>query len=78
MQVRAIIEAAINVQLAGIKVFPEIMIPLVGNHKEFEFCKEHAENVIKQIFKDKGVAVPYEIGTMIDVPRAAIELVNPF
>ena len=72
MQVRAIIEAAINVQLAGIKVFPEIMIPLVGNHKEFEFCKEHAENVIKQIFKDKGVAVPYEIGTMIEVPRAAI------
>ncbi len=72
MQVRAIIEAAINVQNLGIKVYPEIMIPLVGNHKEFEFCKEHAESVIKQIFKEKGVAVPYEIGTMIEVPRAAI------
>ncbi|MCR4676609.1 MAG: pyruvate, phosphate dikinase [Sphaerochaetaceae bacterium] len=72
MQVRAIIEAAINVQAKGIKVFPEIMIPLVGHYKEFEFCKEHAEAVIQDIFKEKNATVPYEIGTMIEVPRAAI------
>ncbi len=72
MQVRAIIEAAINVQSKGIKVYPEIMIPLVGNYKEFDFCKEHAEAVIKDIFNEKGVTVPYEIGTMIEVPRAAL------
>ncbi len=72
MQVRAIIEAAINVQNKGIKVMPEIMIPLVGTYKEFNFCKEHAEEVIKAIFEEKGATVPYEIGTMIEVPRAAI------
>ncbi|MCR5761612.1 MAG: pyruvate, phosphate dikinase [Sphaerochaetaceae bacterium] len=72
MQVRAIIEAAINVQAKGIKVYPEIMIPLVGHYKEFVFCKEHAEEVIKNIFAEKKTTVPYEIGTMIEVPRAAI------
>ena len=72
MQVRAIIEAAINVQNKGIPVFPEIMIPLVGNYKEFVFCKEHAEEVIQSIFKETGKSVRYEIGTMIEVPRAAI------
>ncbi len=72
MQVRAIIEAAINVKKKGIEVYPEIMIPLVGNHKEFEFCKEHAETVIKQIFEEQGTEVKYEIGTMIEVPRAAV------
>jgi len=72
MQVRAIIEAAINVKKKGIEVYPEIMIPLVGNHKEFEFCKEHAEAVIKQIFEEQKMEVKYEIGTMIEVPRAAV------
>lgn len=72
MQVRAIIEAAINVKKKGIEVYPEIMIPLVGNHKEFEFCKDHAEAVIKQIFDEQGTEVKYEIGTMIEVPRAAV------
>ena len=72
MQVRAIIEAALNVKKEGIKVYPEIMIPLVGNHKEFEFCKKHAEDVIAQIFAERKDKVEYEIGTMIEVPRAAI------
>ena len=72
MPVRAIIEAAINVKKKGIEVYPEIMIPLVGNHKEFEFCKDHAEAVIKQIFEEQGTEVKYEIGTMIEVPRAAV------
>ena len=72
MQVRAIIEAAINVQRQGIDVFPEIMIPLVGNYKEFEFCKRQALEVIDQIFAEQGAHVEYKIGTMIEVPRAAI------
>ena len=72
MQVRAIMEAAINVKKKGIDVHPEIMIPLVGNHKEFEFCKDHAEKVIKEIFEKESMEVPYEIGTMIEVPRAAV------
>ena len=72
MQVRAIIEAAINVKKEGIEVFPEIMIPLVGNHKEFEFCKKHALEVINQVFEETKMKVDYEIGTMIEVPRAAI------
>ena len=72
MQVRAIIEAAMNVKKEGIAVYPEIMIPLVGNHKEFEFCKKHAEEVITQIFDERKEKIEYEIGTMIEVPRAAI------
>ena len=72
MQVRAIIEAAMNVKKEGIAVYPEIMIPLVGNHKEFEFCKKHALEVIEQIFAERNEKIEYEIGTMIEVPRAAI------
>ncbi|AEV28394.1 pyruvate, phosphate dikinase [Sphaerochaeta pleomorpha str. Grapes] len=72
MQVRAIIEAAINVKRKGIEVFPEIMIPLVGNYKEFEFCKRQAIEVINEIFDEQNLHVEYKVGTMIEVPRAAI------
>jgi pyruvate,orthophosphate dikinase len=72
MQVRAIIEAAINVKRKGIQVHPEIMIPLVGNYKEFEFCKRHALTTINSVFEEQGLHVEYKIGTMIEVPRAAI------
>jgi len=72
MQVRAIIEAAINVQRQGVAVFPEIMVPLVGNYKEFEFCKKQALDVIEQIFAEQDAHVEYKIGTMIEVPRAAV------
>ncbi|MGE4583425.1 MAG: pyruvate, phosphate dikinase [Sphaerochaeta sp.] len=72
MQVRAIIEAAINVKRQGIDVLPEIMIPLVGNYKEFLFTKQHALEVIEQIFEEQQMHVEYKIGTMIEVPRAAI------
>lgn len=72
MQVRAIIEAAINVKRKGVDVHPEIMIPLVGNYKEFVFCKSHALQVIDKIFEEQGLHVSYKIGTMIEVPRAAI------
>ncbi|MGD9926887.1 MAG: pyruvate, phosphate dikinase [Sphaerochaeta sp.] len=72
MQVRAIIEAAINVKRKGVEVLPEIMIPLVGNYKEFVFTKKHALEVIEQIFDEQSFKVHYKIGTMIEVPRAAI------
>ncbi|HPY12526.1 MAG TPA: pyruvate, phosphate dikinase, partial [Sphaerochaeta sp.] len=72
MQVRAIIEAAINVKRAGIEVHPEIMIPLVGHYKEFVFTKERALEVIEKVFEEQGMHVEYKIGTMIEVPRAAI------
>ncbi|HHU88935.1 MAG: pyruvate, phosphate dikinase [Sphaerochaetaceae bacterium] len=72
MQVRAIIEAALNVKAKGIKVRPEIMIPLVGHYKEFEFTKRHAIATIEEVFAEKGSKVDYSIGTMIEVPRAAV------
>ena len=72
MQVRAIIEAAIIVKKSGMNVKPEIMIPLVGIWKEFHYCKERAEKVIETIFEETGMKVDYKIGTMIEVPRAAI------
>jgi len=72
MQVRAIIEAAIQVKREGIEVHPEIMIPLVGHWKELQIARERAEKVIKQVFEETGETVDYKIGTMIEVPRAAI------
>lgn len=72
MQVRAIMEAAINVSERGIPVHPEIMIPLVGHYKEFDFTKKHALQIIEQVFTEKGKRISYKIGTMIEVPRAAI------
>ncbi|MCF7953833.1 MAG: pyruvate, phosphate dikinase [Spirochaetales bacterium] len=72
MQVKAIIEAALNVRDEGIEVYPEIMIPLVGNVKELSFTKEHAEKAISNVFKEKGKTIEYKIGTMIEVPRAAV------
>lgn len=72
MQVRAIIEAAIQVKKEGFEVHPEIMIPLVGIYKEFVYCKEHALAVIDKVFEEQALKVDYKIGTMIEVPRAAI------
>ncbi|MFA6845339.1 MAG: pyruvate, phosphate dikinase [Sphaerochaetaceae bacterium] len=72
MQVRAIIEAAINVSKKGIKVHPEIMFPLVGNYKEFEYCQKKAKEIIDDIFNASGTHIEYLMGTMIEVPRAAI------
>lgn len=72
MQVRAIIEAAIQATKEGILVMPEIMIPLVGIWKEFHFCKEHALETINQVFEEQKMSVQYKIGTMIEVPRAAL------
>ena len=72
MQVRAIIEAAIKVKREGIQVHPEIMIPLVGIYKEFNYCKEKALETINEVFDEQGIRIEYKIGTMIEVPRAAI------
>jgi len=72
MQARAIIEAAIAVKKKGIKVLPEIMIPLVGTTGELIFVKKQIIDEINQVFKEKKTKVNYLIGTMIEVPRAAV------
>jgi pyruvate,orthophosphate dikinase len=72
MQVRAIIEAALNIKKKGINVLTEIMIPLVGHHKEFEYTKKHAIDTIEKVFAETGESIEYKIGTMIEVPRAAL------
>jgi len=72
MQVRAIIEAACNVKKKGIRVLPEIMIPLIGTVQELKFIKTRALKVIDEVFKAKKQKVDYMIGTMIEIPRAAL------
>jgi pyruvate,orthophosphate dikinase len=72
MQIRAIIDAAIAVQKKGKKVLPEIMIPLVGTIEELVFVKKRAVAVAEEQMKKAGVKVEYLIGTMIEVPRAAL------
>jgi pyruvate, orthophosphate dikinase len=72
MQIRAIIQAAIEVQKRGKSVLPEIMIPLVGTIEELVFLKKRAIALIEEELKKAGVKVEYLIGTMIEVPRAAL------
>ena len=72
MQVRAIIEAACNLKKKGIKVVPEIMIPLVGTKKELQILKDVSIDTINKVFSEKKTKVEYMIGTMIEVPRAAL------
>jgi pyruvate,orthophosphate dikinase len=72
MQIRAIIDAAIAVQKQGKTVLPEIMIPLVGTIEELVFLKKRAIAVAEEQMKKAGVKVEYLIGTMIEVPRAAL------
>ncbi len=72
MQVEAIMSAACEVAKAKVKVEPEIMIPLVGTRRELEILRANAENVIAEVFKKKGMKVKYKIGTMIEIPRAAL------
>ena len=72
MQTRAVIEAAINVTREGLKVEPEIMIPLVGDVKELQFIKEIVVRVADEIIRESGIDLKYKVGTMIEVPRAAI------
>ena len=72
MQVRAIIEAAIAVKKEGVEVLPEIMIPLVGTVEELTILKKRAIEVAEEAMQRAGVKVEYLIGTMIEVPRAAL------
>jgi pyruvate,orthophosphate dikinase len=72
MQVRAIIEAALNCSEKGINVIPEIMIPLVAVLGELTILKEEAVAEIDKVFKARGKKIKYKIGTMIELPRAAI------
>ncbi|HLK19353.1 MAG TPA: pyruvate, phosphate dikinase [Bryobacteraceae bacterium] len=73
MQARAIFEAAVQVAKKGVKVIPEVMIPLVGFKKELELQKEIVERVAKEVLADAGMKdLHYMIGTMIEIPRGAV------
>ncbi|MGA7839258.1 MAG: pyruvate, phosphate dikinase [Ignavibacteriaceae bacterium] len=72
MQARAIIEAACDVAAKGIKVKPEIMIPLVGHVNEFKLQEEIVRRVAKEVMQEKGRKIKYLVGTMIELPRAAL------
>ncbi|KUK72335.1 MAG: Pyruvate [Clostridiales bacterium 38_11] len=73
MQTRAIIESAIEVNLEDkVSIKPEIMIPLVGIKKEFEYLKDIVVNTVNEIFEEKKCKLNYLVGTMIEVPRAAL------
>jgi pyruvate,orthophosphate dikinase len=72
MQTRAVIEAAIIVTKKGLKVIPEIMIPLVGEIKELKYIKDIVVAVADEIIKESGIELEYSVGTMIEIPRAAL------
>ncbi len=74
MQTRAVIEAAVNVQKAHPewKIVPEIMIPLVGEIKELKFVKNIVVETADKVLAEAGITMKYEVGTMIEIPRAAI------
>ena len=73
MQTRALIEAAIEVnEEKGLHIVPEIMIPLVGEKKELKFVKNIVVETAEQVKKEKGAELDYLIGTMIEIPRAAL------
>ncbi|MCG5055739.1 MAG: pyruvate, phosphate dikinase [Myxococcales bacterium] len=72
MQARAIFEAACDVADEGIDVVPEIMIPLVGTKKELDLQTDLVHEIAKEVFKARGRKVKYLVGTMIEVPRAAV------
>jgi pyruvate,orthophosphate dikinase len=72
MQTRAIIEAAIQLKKEGLKVVPEIMIPLVGHVKELQDQKAIVDRVAAETMKEQGVKIEYLVGTMIEVPRGAV------
>jgi pyruvate,orthophosphate dikinase len=72
MQVRAILSAAADLQKEGVDVRPEIMVPLVGTTAEMTYSRDRIERVAKETLSDSGVDVHYKIGTMIEIPRAAL------
>ena len=72
MQTRAVIEAAIRVSENGIPVHPEIMIPLVGDVKELQYVKKIVNEVANKLIKENNSSITYQVGTMIEIPRAAL------
>lgn len=72
MQIRAIVQAACVVQQNGIKVLPEIMIPLIATRKEMQIFKTMAHDVAQKCIAEAGVKLDYKVGTMIELPRAAL------
>jgi pyruvate,orthophosphate dikinase len=72
MQVRAIIEAAVNAKKKKVKAIPEIMIPLVGTVKEFTILREMTDRIAVEVMAAKKTKVEYMVGTMIEIPRAAL------
>ena len=73
MQTRAIIEAAIECADAGIKVVPEIEVPLTGSKKELDIVKNIIDTTAEKVFAEKGKKIKYEVGSMIELPRAALK-----
>jgi pyruvate,orthophosphate dikinase len=72
MQTRAIFEAAGELQREGVKVRVEIMLPLVGEANELRFLRERIESVAAKVMESMGLMIDYQVGTMIEVPRAAL------
>jgi pyruvate,orthophosphate dikinase len=72
MQTRAILEAAVELKQEGVEVHPEIMVPLVGTREEIEHQRRVIEETAEKVFQEKGDRVDYLVGTMIEVPRAAL------
>jgi len=73
MQVRAIIEAACNAQKRGVKVYPEIMLPIISTEQEFGILKNDVHRIAKEVIVKRGMLfVEYKVGTMIELPRAAL------
>lgn len=72
IQARAIIEAALNVRKKGFSVFPEIMIPLIGRAREFKQQANLIKSIAEKVFSERGERIDFKVGTMIEVPRAAL------
>src|SRR5690606_4059774 len=72
MQARAIIEAAVRVAAEGVRVFPEIMVPLVADANELAVQRRAIARVAEEVFAEHNTSIPYMIGTMIELPRAAL------
>ena len=72
MQARAIIEAAVNLTKKGVDVHPEIMVPLIGSWKEFKMQEEIIRATAEKVFEEKGARCKFLVGTMIEIPRAAL------
>jgi pyruvate,orthophosphate dikinase len=72
MQTRAILSAAIELKRKGKRVYPEIMIPLVGTSEEFIHQHEVVDHAAAELFEEMGDSVEYKVGTMIEIPRAAV------